>query len=137
MGRTAASSDSPSDGGPPVADDGTDRRAAGSQSAGEANRSPAAHTRISGYFAAIVASLVVLVILIVFILENGQRAKVTFLGAHGHLPLGVALLLAAVIGGAVVAIAGVARILQLRRRTSRQNAPRRQHGASRPVVTPR
>jgi uncharacterized integral membrane protein len=64
--------------------------------------------------------LLVLVILIVFILENGQRARVSFLGAHGHLPQGVALLLAAVIGGLFVVIAAVVRILELRRRAAHQ-----------------
>jgi len=38
------------------------------------------------------------------------------MGAHGHLPEGIALLLAAVIGGLFVVLAGVARILQLRLR---------------------
>jgi uncharacterized integral membrane protein len=58
----------------------------------------------------------VLLVLIIFILENGQRASISFMGARGHLPEGVALLLAAVIGGLFVVLAGVARILQLRLR---------------------
>ena len=37
------------------------------------------------------------------------------MGAHGHLPLGVALLLAAVCGVLLVVLAGAARISQLRR----------------------
>ena len=81
---------------------------------------PFTHTRASGFWAAVVGGLLVLVVLIVFILENGQRASVSFLGAHGHLPEGVALLLAAVIGGLVVVIAAAVRILELRRRASRQ-----------------
>lgn len=74
-------------------------------------------TRTSGFWAAMVVGLLVLVVLIVFILENGQRAKVSFLGAHTDLPQGVALLLAAAIGGLVVVLVGGARILQLRSRT--------------------
>ncbi|MGA3215908.1 MAG: lipopolysaccharide assembly protein LapA domain-containing protein [Acidimicrobiales bacterium] len=81
---------------------------------------PFTHTRASGFWAAVVGGLLVLVILIVFILENGQRARVSFLGAHGHLPQGVALLLAAVIGGLFVVIAAVVRILELRRRAAHQ-----------------
>jgi uncharacterized integral membrane protein len=87
---------------------------------------PFTHTRASGFWAAVVGGLLVLVLLIIFILENGQRASVSFFGAHGHLPQGVALLLAAVIGGLVVVIAAVARILELRRRSAsqrRQSAP--------------
>jgi Lipopolysaccharide assembly protein A domain len=52
--------------------------------------------------------------LLVFILENGHTVAVSFFGADGHLPLGVALLLAAVLGVLLVAIRGTARIVQLR-----------------------
>ena len=81
---------------------------------------PFTHTRASGYWAAIVVGLLLLVVLLIFILENGQRAKVSFFGAHTQLPEGVALLLAAVIGGLFVVLAGVARILQLRSRAQDQ-----------------
>jgi Lipopolysaccharide assembly protein A domain len=37
-----------------------------------------------------------------------------YFGTHGHLPLGVALLLAAVLGVLLVVIPGTARIIQLR-----------------------
>jgi uncharacterized integral membrane protein len=57
---------------------------------------------------------VVLLLLLIFVLENGQRADVAFFGAHGHLPMGVALLLAAVFGILLVALPGTARIVQLR-----------------------
>ncbi|MFG1899860.1 LapA family protein [Micromonospora carbonacea] len=65
----------------------------------------------------------VLLLLLIFVLENGQRAEVSFLGAHGTLPMGVALLLAAVFGVLLVALPGTARIVQLRmldRRPGRQ-----------------
>ncbi len=84
-------------------------------------------TRTSAFWVALVVGLVVLVLLIVFILENGQHARVSYFGAHADLPLGVALLLGAVIGGLVVALAGVARILQLRARARRA---RREIGTS-------
>ena len=41
---------------------------------------------------------VLLLLLLVFILENNQRVDTSDFGAHGHLPPGVALLLAAVLG---------------------------------------
>jgi uncharacterized integral membrane protein len=85
---------------------------------------PYTHTRASGFWAAVVVGLIVLLILIIFILENGQRASVSFMGAHGHLPQGVALLLAAVIGGLFVVLAGAARILQLRNRARVQKGTR-------------
>jgi uncharacterized integral membrane protein len=82
---------------------------------------PAAHTRLSGSWAAVVVGLLVLLVLIIFILENGQEVKVSFFGAHTRLPEGVALLLAAVIGGLLVVFAGTARILQLRSRSRRNS----------------
>ncbi len=73
-------------------------------------------TRTSVTFNALVAGAIVLVLLLVFIVENTQTVKISFFGASGHLPLGVALLLAAVGGALLVGIAGLARVLQLRHR---------------------
>lgn len=72
------------------------------------------HTRISGTWVAVIAFAVVLLLLLIFILQNGQSVEVSYFGAHGHLPLGVSLLLAAVAGILLVALAGSARIMQLR-----------------------
>ncbi|WP_427017391.1 LapA family protein [Pseudarthrobacter sp. P1] len=63
---------------------------------------------------AVSAGLILLVLLIIFILQNQDRVIVHYLGAAGELSLGMALLIAAVAGGILVAIAGAARILQLR-----------------------
>ncbi len=99
--------------------------------------------RLTGsYWAAVVVGLVVLLILLVFILENGQTARVAFFGVHGHLPQGVALLLAAVIGAAFVVLAGAARVLQLRvRAQGHLLRPLRRHsrrtGAPRELDEPR
>jgi hypothetical protein len=59
---------------------------------------------------------------LIFPLQNGQRAEVSFFGAHGHLPMGVALLLAAVFGILLVALPGTARIVQLRMLSRRRAA---------------
>jgi uncharacterized integral membrane protein len=85
-------------------------------------------SRIGELWVAAVAFAVVLLLLLIFVLENGQRASVSFFGAHGHLPEGVALLLAATFGVLLVALPGSARIGQLRlrarrRRRSAQPAP--------------
>ena len=63
----------------------------------------------------------VLVLLIVFIAQNTQSVKVSFLGWDGHAPLAVALLLSAAAAMVVTAVAGTLRILQLRRRVGREN----------------
>ena len=78
---------------------------------------PGAHPASArGFWAAVVVTLAVLVLLVVFILENGQEVRVSYFGATSHAPLGVALLLAAIIGGLVVVLAVAARLLQLRRK---------------------
>jgi uncharacterized integral membrane protein len=69
---------------------------------------------MGGLWVAAVLSAIVLLLLLIFILENGQRVSISYFGAHGHLPLGVALLLAAVLGILLVVIPGTWRIMQLR-----------------------
>jgi hypothetical protein len=62
-----------------------------------------------------------------FIPQKSQRVDVSFYGVHGHLPLGVALLLAAVFGVLLVVIRGIGRMTQLRltaRRHRRVDAAR-------------
>jgi uncharacterized integral membrane protein len=71
-------------------------------------------TRVGGLWVGLALSAVVLLLLLVFILENEQRADISYFGVHGHLPLGVALLLAAVAGALLVIIPGTGRIIQLR-----------------------
>jgi lipopolysaccharide assembly protein A len=76
---------------------------------------------------AVSAALVLFVLLIIFFLQNQDRVTVHYLGAAGELSLGMALFIAAVAGGILVAIAGAARILQLRNerlhRPDRPSAP--------------
>jgi uncharacterized integral membrane protein len=71
-------------------------------------------TRAGAAWVAAALFAVILLLLLIFILENGHTVAISFFGARGHLPLGVALLLAAVLGVLLVAIPGTVRILQLR-----------------------
>jgi len=84
-------------------------------------------TRISGLWIAVVFFAVILLLLLIFILQNGTKVDISYMGVHGHLPLGVALLLAAVCGVLLTILAGAARISQLRtvaRRHRRADARR-------------
>ena len=72
------------------------------------------HTRLSGTWTAVTGFGIVLLLLLIFIVQNQNTVEVSYFGAHGHLPLGAALLLAAVAGILLVALAGSARIMQLR-----------------------
>lgn len=71
-------------------------------------------TRSGVVWVAVVVALLLLVLLIIFILQNQEPASVMFLGFEGTLPLGMAMFIASVAGGIVVAVAGAARIIQLR-----------------------
>ena len=83
-------------------------------------------TRAGAAWMATAFALLLLVMLIIFILQNPTRVEVSYLGFTGSLPLGVALLIAAVAGGVLVAVAGVTRVTQLR-----MNARRgRRHGST-------
>jgi uncharacterized integral membrane protein len=73
-------------------------------------------TRTARAHNALIAGAIVLILLLVFILENTQSVKISYFGAGFHMPLGVALLLAAIGGALLVGIVGTARIMQLRRR---------------------
>jgi lipopolysaccharide assembly protein A len=72
-------------------------------------------TRVGAVWAGIIASAVVLIVLLTFIVQNGHPVEISFLGWVATLPTGVALLAAAVAGILIVAVPGASRMLQLRR----------------------
>lgn len=76
-------------------------------------------SRIGGWWAGIVLSAVVGVLLLVFIVQNTEPVRITFLWISGSLPTGVALLFAGIAGILLVAIPGTARIRQPRRAARR------------------
>jgi uncharacterized integral membrane protein len=83
-------------------------------------------TRTGGLWVTLGSFALVLLLLLIFILQNSRSVDVSYFGVHGHLPLGVALLLAAVCGVLLVVLAASARILQLRaiaRRHRRLDVP--------------
>jgi uncharacterized integral membrane protein len=82
-------------------------------------------TRAGAAWVATAFALLLLVMLIIFILQNPTRVEVNYLGYSGSLPLGMALLIAAVAGGVLVAVAGVTRVTQLRVNARRK----RRHGS--------
>jgi putative membrane protein len=71
-------------------------------------------TRTSMVWTMVGIGVVLLVAILLFILQNGQRVSMRFLMVDGTLPLGVALLFAALLGALLVLAAGAARVLQLR-----------------------
>jgi uncharacterized integral membrane protein len=76
-------------------------------------------SRVSALWVSLALFAVVLLLLLVFILENSQSVDIGYFGAHGHVPLGVALLLAAVLGILLVVIAWFGRGVRVRAATHR------------------
>lgn len=81
---------------------------------------PLRGSRTSGFWIAVVALGVVLLLLIIFIAQNTRETTVSFLGWDGQVPVAVALLIASAAGLFLATVAGSLRILQLRRRIRRE-----------------
>ncbi len=72
-------------------------------------------TRAAALWSALIVGFLVLIVLLIFIAQNTDSGTFHFLGWNWSLPLGVALLASAVLGGLVTTLTGVVRIVQLRR----------------------
>jgi len=72
-------------------------------------------TRAAALWSALFFGFLILIVLLIFVAQNTDSASLAFLGWHWTLPLGVAILAAAVSGGLLAVLAGAARIFQLRR----------------------
>jgi uncharacterized integral membrane protein len=75
----------------------------------------------------LLAGLAGLVLVLIFIIQNAHAVSISFLGAHLHLSLAVALFFAAIAGALLMAAAGTARITQLRRTMRRNRRTPRGH----------
>lgn len=72
-------------------------------------------TRAAALWAALTLGFLVLIVLLIFIAQNTESAEFAFLGWRWSLPLGVAILFAAVAGGLLTVAVGAVRMFQLRR----------------------
>lgn len=77
-------------------------------------------TRLSSLHVGLFAAALLLVLLVIFLVQNAHPVKVSFLGAHLHVSLAVAMLAASVAGALLMGAAGAARIGQMHRRLRRQ-----------------
>lgn len=85
-------------------------------------------TRTGFTLVATVLGLVLALLMLVFVLQNGERQAYEFLWVDFTLPSGVAMLVAAIAGGLVVALIGIGRIAQIRLAARRhRRADRRSH----------
>lgn len=72
-------------------------------------------TRAGALWSSLILGFLVLIVLLIFITQNTVSTSFAFLSWRWDLPLGVAILLAAVCGGLITALVSAARMFQLRR----------------------
>jgi uncharacterized integral membrane protein len=77
-------------------------------------------TRAAALWSSLILGFLILIVLLIFITQNTASTEFAFLSWHWRLPLGVAILLAAVCGGLLTALVSAARMFQLRR-TAKKN----------------
>lgn len=111
-----------------AADAGAGGALGSNQPLGQTPQPAVPSTRSSRAWIRVTVLLVFLGVVVAFIVQNLHHVRITFLTAHWSGPLGVDLLLAAVLGGVVVAMVGAARIFQLRRVARRHHRARLKAG---------
>jgi uncharacterized integral membrane protein len=72
-------------------------------------------TRAAALWSSLILGFLILILLLVFIMQNTDSTTVNFFAWQASLPVGVAVLLSAVGGGLLTVAVGTARIVQLRR----------------------
>lgn len=72
-------------------------------------------TRASRAWSRILPALILLAIILVFVFQNLGTTKITFIVFSGTVPLALALIVAAALGGILVLTIGSIRIMQLRK----------------------
>lgn len=72
-----------------------------------------------GTWAALIVGALLLIVLIVFILQNQQEVEITFLQWTVHFPAAIAYLISAITGALIMALVGGWRIIELRRQVKK------------------
>ncbi|MGA5462749.1 LapA family protein [Mycobacterium sp. NPDC050041] len=89
------------------------------QPAADADVKEVKFTRAAALWSAVIIGLLILIVLLIFIAQNTESAQFAFLGWSWSLPLGVAILGAAVCGGLLTVAVGTVRLFQLRKAAKR------------------
>lgn len=72
------------------------------------------HTRTAAALVSVVIGMIVSLLMLTFVVQNGHRTTFEFMWLDFTLAAGVALLVSAIAGGLIVAMLGLGRVLQLR-----------------------
>ncbi|MBJ8342143.1 DUF1049 domain-containing protein [Antrihabitans sp. YC3-6] len=76
-------------------------------------------TRVGYTWVGLVVSALVGIVLLIFILQNLDAAQIDILFWQMNLPIGIAVLLASILGALIMAMVGGARIFQIRKQAKR------------------
>ena len=80
-----------------------------------AQASDVTFTRAGALWVSLILGFLILTDLLIIITQNTESTEFAFLAWRWNLPLGVAILLSAVLGGLITALVSAARMFQLRR----------------------
>jgi uncharacterized integral membrane protein len=72
-------------------------------------------TRAGALWTAAAIGVIALIVILIFVVQNSGKVTIHFLAMDGSMPLGVALLVSALLGALLMLAIGTIRILQLRR----------------------
>jgi uncharacterized integral membrane protein len=88
-------------------------------------------TRAGALWTAVAVGVIALVLILIFVVQNSGSVPIHFLAMDITMPLGVALLVAALLGALLMLAIGTVRILQLRRLAKRPELADRRRGGGR------
>ena len=79
----------------------------------EVETDPRGGGKTAGLWISLILGAIVLVLLLIFIIQNNGPAQFAYFNAQFELPLGVAMLLAAIAGALIMALVGSVRMVQM------------------------
>ncbi|MDN5820511.1 MAG: lipopolysaccharide assembly protein LapA domain-containing protein, partial [Brachybacterium sp.] len=83
------------------------------QGRGPVEEPPASGGKTAGMWIGLILGAIILVMLLIFVIQNNVTAGFQYFGTEFDLPLGVAMLLAAIAGALVMALVGSVRMIQM------------------------
>lgn len=87
---------------------------------------PRKASRSGGLWAALIIGTIILILLLIFIVQNNVPADFNYMAWQFQLPLGVAMLFAAIAGALIAVMVGSVRMMVLGRRVRRLERQRRE-----------
>ncbi|MDK8869277.1 LapA family protein [Corynebacterium macclintockiae] len=108
----------------PVGNEPVQGPPAGVEPAASTPKNPEEHREVQKSLAGttwvgLIVGVLLLILLLVFILQNQESVELQLLGWTMTFPIGVGMLIAAIVGALIMALVGGVRIIQLRKQVTR------------------